>query len=92
MSVVTVSVLILVSMGVIIAVLLGIASKVFYVAVDPKIQAVNDVLPGLNCGACGFPGCAGYAKAIVNDDANRSKCTPGGSDVTQVITQLMEIE
>ena len=90
MSIVTISVLILVAMGVIIAVLLGIASEVFHVEVDPKIQAINDAFPGLNCGACGFPGCAGYAKAIVEDNANYTKCTPGGTEVTDAINILMK--
>ncbi len=87
-----VSVTILVIMGVIIAVLLGIASDVFHVEVDPKIQAIDDALPGLNCGACGFPGCAGYAKAVVESNANYSLCTPGGTECTDAIGTLMENE
>ncbi len=90
MNIVLVSVLILMVMGIIIGVLLGIASEVFHVEVDPKIQAIDDALPGLNCGACGFPGCAGYAKAVVEDNANYGLCTPGGSEITDSINVLME--
>ena len=44
-------------LGVAIGICLALASKVFYVYVDPKIEAVDDALPGANCGGCGFPGC-----------------------------------
>lgn len=90
MSIVVISVLILMSMGIIIGVLLGIASDVFHVEVDPKIEAINAAFPGLNCGACGYPGCAGYAKAIVEDNANYTKCTPGGTEVTDAVNHLMK--
>ena len=51
--------------GLIAAVALGLAAKKFAVEVDPRELAALEVLPGANCGACGFPGCAGYAKALV---------------------------
>ena len=89
MSIVSVSVLILVSMGVIIAILLGIASKVFHVEVDPKIQEIDNLLPGLNCGACGYPGCFAYAKAIITENAVYTKCPIGGAKVKEAITKLM---
>ena len=50
--------------GLIAAFLLGIASKIFYVAVDPLVLSVAEELPGANCGACGFAGCSSCAKAI----------------------------
>jgi len=92
MSVILISVLILVAMGIIIGVLLGIASEVFHVEVDPKIQAIEDILPGLNCGACGYPGCSGYAKAVVESNASYSLCAPGGAEITDSINTLMENE
>ena len=50
-------------------VILSIASNIFAVEVDPKIEEVRAVLPGANCGACGFPGCDGLAKAIAEGKA-----------------------
>ena len=44
---------------------LAFASIKFEVQVDPKIEAISGILPGANCGGCGFPGCSGYAAAIV---------------------------
>ena len=52
-------------MGIVFAILLGVAAKVFAVEVDERIPLVRECLPGANCGGCGFPGCDGLAAAIV---------------------------
>ena len=62
-------------MGILIGILLAMASKIFYVYVDPKIEAVEDALPGANCGGCGLPGCSSNAEAIVAGQAAAS-CSP----------------
>ncbi|MDE7095205.1 MAG: RnfABCDGE type electron transport complex subunit B [Anaeroplasmataceae bacterium] len=57
---------------------LAIAAKFLYVKVDTRIEDITGILPNANCGACGFPGCAGFAEAIVNQTAeNLSLCKPG---------------
>ena len=56
-------------MGVVFAILLGIAAKVFAVEVDERVPRVRECLPGANCGGCGFPGCDGLAAAIVDGKA-----------------------
>ena len=53
---------------------LSYASKVFEVKVDERIAAVRQMLPGANCGACGYSGCDGLAEAIVNEGAPASRC------------------
>ena len=70
---------------------LAIASKKFYVYVDPKEIAVNDVLPGVNCGACGYPGCGGFAHAVVVGDTEVNGCIAGGSSVTESIATVMGV-
>ncbi len=70
---------------------LAFASKKFHVEVDPKILKINDVLPGVNCGACAYPGCAAYAEAIVKDSEDITKCAPGGNDVISHISNIMGI-
>ena len=45
-------------------IVLAYASKKFAVETDPKIDEVRAVLPGANCGACGYPGCDGLAKPL----------------------------
>ena len=48
--------------------ILGIAGKVFYVQVDERTETVTGMLPGYNCGGCGYPGCSGLAAALVDKE------------------------
>ena len=66
------------SLGILAAAGLGYAAKIFYVEVDPKVQAVEGALPGANCGGCGFPGCSAAALAIAGGKASASICVAGG--------------
>ncbi len=72
---------------------LAFASRKFAVDVDPKIEEIIDTLPGANCGACGYPGCSGYAEAIVKSNAEVAidLCTPGGPDVTAKVAGIMGV-
>ena len=65
--------------------ILAIASKTFAVDVDPRIESINDALPAANCGGCGFPGCRGFAEALVksaneNNSIEGLSCPVGGND------------
>lgn len=55
---------------------IAIFSKLFYVEEDKRIEQILPLLPGANCGGCGFPGCSGMADAIVNSGANPRQCKP----------------
>ena len=55
-------------MGLVFGLVLAFASKIFAVEVDERIPAVQECLPGANCGACGFAGCDGYAKALAENE------------------------
>jgi len=77
--------------GLIAAVLLGIASKVFYVAVDPVVLEIAEALPGANCGACGFAGCSSCAKVIAKGKAKPDACLAGGPEVALAIAQIMGV-
>ena len=71
-------IVIFIILGLVAGLLLSIASKKLAVEVDERVGKVRECLPGANCGACGFPGCAGFAEAIVNQTAeNLSACKPG---------------
>lgn len=61
-------------MGIVFAILLGVAAKVFAVEVDERVPLVRECLPGANCGGCGFPGCDGLAAAIVEGRAPVNGC------------------
>ncbi len=58
------SILMMGGLGVLISTVLVIASKAFYVYEDPTVLAIDDALPGANCGGCGYPGCMPNAQAI----------------------------
>jgi electron transport complex protein RnfB len=68
---------------------LGFAAKKFHVEVDPREQALLDALPGANCGACGYPGCAGYAKGVVASGSIADICPPGGPAVMHKVANIM---
>lgn len=71
---------------------LGVASRVFAVHVDPKVEAIEDALLGTNCGACGYPGCSGLANAIAEGKAAVTDCLPGGEDVAHAVAAIMGVE
>jgi len=77
--------------GLIASILLGIASKIFYVAVDPVVLAITEALPGANCGACGFAGCSSAAKAIAKAKATADACLAGGPDVAVAVAEILGV-
>ncbi len=76
-------------LGLTFGVLLSIASNAFAVTIDPLVGAVLDALPGVNCGACGFPGCEGLANAIVAGKAPVTACPVGGQKVANKVADVM---
>ncbi|MCK5163658.1 MAG: RnfABCDGE type electron transport complex subunit B, partial [Desulfobacula sp.] len=85
------SILMMGGLGVAIGTVLVIASKAFYVYEDPKVVAIDDVLPGANCGGCGFPGCNANAQAIVNGLQDVNSCVAAGDDVAIAIAGIMGV-
>jgi electron transport complex protein RnfB len=75
--------------GLLIGVILVIASIKLTVKVDEREAAVRAVLPGANCGACGFPGCDGYAAAVAAGSAPLNSCSVGGASVARAIGEIM---
>ena len=72
------AVLILAGLGILLGLGLAFASKIFHVEVDTRVEDITAMLPHANCGACGYPGCAGYAEAIVSEVAESlHQCKPG---------------
>ena len=78
-------------MGVVFAILLGIAAKVFAVEVDERVPLVRECLPGANCGGCGYPGCDGLAAAIVEGTAPVNGCPVGGAAAAEKIAAVMGV-
>ena len=75
--------------GLIIAILLGIASEKFKVPVDEKEVAIRAELPGNNCGGCGYAGCDGLAAAIAAGEAPVNACPVGGAPVAEKISAII---
>ena len=84
-------ILIFVVMGIVFGVLLVVISKVFAVKTDERAVQITEALPGANCGACGYAGCADYADAIVNKGAPMNACLPGGANAAAAIGDIMGV-
>ena len=86
------AVLVLFIMGVVFALLLGIAAKVFAVEVDERVPLVRECLPGANCGGCGYAGCDAMAAAIVEGTAPVNGCPVGGAACAAKIAEVLGVE
>lgn len=75
--------------GLLIGLLLGIAGKKFAVEVDEREAAVREILPGNNCGGCGFAGCDALAQAIAKGEAPTNGCPVAGAEVAKKIAEIM---
>ncbi len=90
MTAIIIAVVVVTVIGIICAVVLSVASKVMYVPVDERVTKLSEVLPGANCGGCGFPGCDGYAAALVEDpDTPLTLCAAGGAACAQAMAAIL---
>ncbi len=78
--------------GLILAIMLAVADKKLAVKEDPRIEKALEILPSVNCGACGFAGCSAYATALVEGKVSINECKPGGPGVTEQLASLLGIE
>lgn len=92
MTTIIIATLVVSGVGIIIGILLGIAGEKFKVETDPKEIAVRELLPGNNCGGCGFPGCDGLAAAIAKGEMPPSACPVGGEACAEAISKALGIE
>ena len=93
MDFILIAVIVLGTIGLVAALVLYVCSKKFAVYEDPRIAGVNELLPGANCGGCGFAGCGGMADALVKGaDAGSLEgltCPVGGADVMGKVADLL---
>lgn len=82
----------LLALGTVFGVGLAFASKKFHVDVDPKIDEVYEVLPRVDCGACGHAGCAAFAAAVVKGEAPADGCVPGGAETAAAVAVIMGMD
>ena len=78
--------------GLILGIVLALASKFFAVDEDEKVLLVREALPGANCGACGYTGCDGYAEAVAKGEAEPNLCIPGGSSTAAQLSIILGVK
>ncbi len=86
---ITTSVLVVFGLSLAAALLLAAASRIFAVREDPRVQEVEGLLPGANCGGCGYPGCSAAAAAVVAGEAPPEVCVAGGMDIAAAVAKVM---
>ncbi len=86
------AVLTLGSLGLLFGFGLYVASRVFHVEEDPRLEKVLEALPGANCGACGFPGCSGLATALVHGSAPVTSCPVASGEQLKQVAAILGVE
>lgn len=84
--------LIMGALGLIFGALLAFASEKFFVKVDERQIEIREVLPGANCGACGYPGCDAFAEAVLDGTAPVTGCVAASSEVAEKIAAILGVE
>ncbi len=85
-------VLAMAAMGLIFGVALAYALKIFGIEIDPKMFKLLSMLPGSNCGACGRPGCAGFAEALAKGEAVPSGCLSSNEESRKSIAHFLGLD
>jgi electron transport complex protein RnfB len=75
--------------GLVFGCLLAFASIIFQVKTDERVEKIISVLPGANCGACGYAGCSAFAQAVAKGDAPVNGCAVGKQKVSSQIADIM---
>ncbi|MCR5823952.1 MAG: RnfABCDGE type electron transport complex subunit B [Lachnospiraceae bacterium] len=87
---IVIAVIVVSVVGLVCGVVLALASHFMDVPVDERFSKARECLPGANCGACGFTGCDGYAKALADGETTSSNlCVPGGDVVAKNLSKAL---
>ena len=79
-------------MSVAVGALLGYASEKLAVKENPVVEKINEALPQIQCGQCGYVGCSQYAEAVAKGEAPINLCIPGGQSVINDIAAVLGVE
>ncbi|MCK4664298.1 MAG: Fe-S cluster domain-containing protein [Bacteroidales bacterium] len=89
-TIIIITIISLSSIGILAAIILYYAAQKFKVYEDPRIDLVDEALPGANCGGCGFPGCRGFADALVKaDNISDFYCPVGGNETMSAVAKIL---
>lgn len=90
MNIIVITIIALCAIGVAAAIILYFVAQKFKVYEDPRIDEVEEVLPAANCGGCGYPGCRGFAEALVRADSmDKFYCPVGGADTMSAVATIL---
>ncbi len=89
MEQISISIIAMGSIGLLFGIILSILDKKLKVEEDPRVKKILDILPEINCGACGFSGCKAYAKAAVEKNDLMGGCKPGGEEVNKKLAEIV---
>ncbi len=78
--------------GIILGAIIGVTAKLFKVKVDPRMELVTELLPGVNCGGCGKAGCADFAKSVISGENPPGKCPVASREQISSIAKALGIE
>ena len=70
---------------------LAVADKLLKVKKDEKLEKLEALMPGANCGGCGFAGCSAYAAAVAEGTAKPGLCSPGGKALAEKMGEIMGV-
>ena len=84
--------LIMTALGLLFGLILAVAYRFLKVDEDPRIEAVEELLPGTNCGACSEPGCLGFAEKVVSGEHQPSGCTVGTQEMIEEIAEYLNVD
>ena len=91
MTLIITAVLFTAGLGALLALVIGATAKAFAVEADARVETVTEMLPGVNCGGCGFAGCADFAKAIVEGRTIPSQCPVSNPENIKRIAEYLGI-
>jgi len=83
---------IITGLGLLFGIILSVSYKKLRVYEDPRIDIVEQMLPGTNCGACGVPGCRAFSEKLINNESSPSGCTVSSSDNIDDIAQYLGVD
>ncbi|ALG66538.1 electron transport complex subunit RsxB [Beggiatoa leptomitoformis] len=86
------AILLMAGLTLVFGLILGLAAVKFKVEGNPIVDKINDVLPQLQCGKCGYPGCHPYAEAVATENADINLCPPGGENGMLALAHLLDRE
>jgi Na+-translocating ferredoxin:NAD+ oxidoreductase subunit B len=89
---IVVTVSFMLGLGLILSSVLAFANRKLWVFEDPRIDAVEELLPNTNCGACGSAGCRVFAEALIAGDIEPANCTVNSSEATEEIADYLGID